>query len=208
MNDEELKRAIIEFTKKYYKRYKKGPSVRTILKKFKGERRIQERFYHIFGGIANACKQAEIPISEEQIKQTRKAFEAREKKRVEEASPLQDLKQSYQIQQREEQRRKEFAEKRAKEMAILLQDSNEAISRPVLDAIEKTALPLLLKKKYGIDANVPEILDMLKQYKQAKDEGWYVEDIMEWGALSEKEREAFMELYNKAYSEEGVNPTR
>ena len=198
MNDEELKRAIIEFTKKYYKRYKKGPSVRTILKKFKGERRIQERFYHIFGGIANACKQAEIPISEEQIKQTRKALKTRKKKRVAEAqaAPSDYLKQSYERQITEERRREEFAQKRAEELAMLVQDPNKAISDPVVNAIENTALPVLLEKKYGIEATVSEILEMLKQYKKAEDEGWYVGYAMEWGILSEEGRETFGEIYN------------
>lgn len=149
MNDEELKRAIIEFNKKYYKRYKKGPSVRTILKKFKGERRIQERFYRIFGGIANAWRQAEIPISEEQIKQTWKALKTRKKKRVAEAQavPSDYLKQSYERQITEERRREDFAQKRAEELAMLVQDPNEAISDPVVNAIENTALPVLLEKK-------------------------------------------------------------
>jgi predicted RNase H-like nuclease (RuvC/YqgF family) len=65
--------------------------------------------------------------------------------------------------------------------------------------MEKTGLPILLKKKYGIDASVAEILEMLKQYKKAVDEGWCVEYAMEWGILSEEEREAFRELREKAY---------
>jgi predicted nucleic acid-binding Zn-ribbon protein len=55
---------------------------------------------------------------------------------------------------------------------------------------------------------VPEILEMLKQYKKAVDKGWTVEPIMEWGLLQQKEREAFRELCTKAYSEEGVSPSR
>ena len=204
MDDEQFREAVIQFIKEYYKKHKKGPSVRKILERFGAEENLKKRFWKIFGGIAKAYKLSGIPIPEARIKQTRKAFEAREKKRIEEASPSQDLKQICQILQLGEQRKKEFAEKRGEELAILVQDPNEAISRPVLDAMEKTALPILLRNKYGIDASVPEILEMLKQYKKAEDEGWCVEYAMEWGLLPEGEREAFRELCNKAYSEEGV----
>jgi len=151
------------------------------------------------------------------LKQTRKARQTAKKKRVKEpaetkATLIHDVKQSYEIQhevqQREEQRRKEAAEKHAKDLALLLEDPNEAIRRPVVNAIENYALPVLLETKYGIKATVPEILEMLREYKKVDDEGWCVEFAMEWGILSEDEREAFRELYNKAYSEEGVSPTR
>jgi hypothetical protein len=192
MSNNKFKDAVIEYFKKYHKQHKKVPPTGKIFKEFS-----KAKFYHTFPkGVAEVCKLAGIPVPEARLKRTQKARLATNKKRVEEASPLQDLKQSYQIQQREEQRRKEFSRKRAEEIAILLQDPNEAISRPVVNAIENTALPVLLEKKYGIEATVPEILDMLKQYKKAVDEGWYVEYAMEWGVLSEKDRETFREICN------------
>ena len=208
MPHKSFQESIIEYFKKYYKKHKKAPSTRQIFKDVS-----KAKFYQTFpNGLAEACKLAEIPVPEASIKRMKKALQASEKKRVreikKEATPVQDLKQSYQIQQREEQRRKEFAEKHAKEDALLLQDPNEAIRRPVVNAIENYALPVLLETKYGIKATVPEILAMLKLYQKAKDEGWCVEDVMEWSLLSQEAQKAFLESWSIARSEKGGNLTR
>lgn len=204
---ERFRAEVLDFLRKYYGKHKKIPSTATLFRSFN-----KTRFYEVFlEGLAQACKAAGIPVPEERLKQTQKARQAAKKKRLgepEEATLIQDVRESYAIQMREEQRRKDFSRKRAEEIAILLQDPNEAISHPFVDAIENIALPVLLEKKYGIEATVPEILEMVKPYKQAKDEGWCVKWIMAWGLLSEEEREAFGEFYNESYSEAGVDPTR
>jgi len=206
MTKQEFKTTIIQYYKKYHKLHNEAPSLKKVFEHFKKQKLYYAKFYDIFPrGQAEACKIAGIPVPEERLKQTRKARQTAKKKRVREpaetkATLIHDVKQSYEIQhevqQREEQRRKEFAEKHAKEDALLLQDPNEAISGPIRDAIENYALPVLLETKYGIKATVPEILAMLKEYKKAEDEGWYVGYVMEWGILSEEGRETFGEICN------------
>ena len=200
MQKNKFKDQVIQYFQKYYAKRKKVPSSRNLFKSFN-----KTKFYEVFPqGLAQACKAAGIPVPEERLTQTRKARQTAKKKRLgeteKEVTLIQDVKQSYEIQhevqQREEQRRKEFAEKHAKEDALLLQDPNEAISGPIRDAIENYALPVLLETKYGIKATVPEILAMLKEYKKAEDEGWYVGYVMEWGILSEEGRETFGEICN------------
>ena len=210
MTNNKFKDAVLDYFKKYYKRHKKAPSTRQI---FKVKHFSKTKFYQTFpNGLAEACKLAGIPVPEASIKRMKRALQASEKKRVreieKEATPVQDVKQSYEIQhevqQREEQRRKELAEKHAKEDAMLLQDPNEAIRRPVVNAIENYALPVLLEIKYGIKATVPEILAMLKLYQKAKDEGWYVEDVMEWAVLSGEEQADVKQLCKEAH-EKGLS---
>lgn len=207
MQNNKFKDAVLDYFKKYYKRHKEAPPTRQIFKHFS-----KTRFYTTFPkGVAEACKLAEIPVSEASIKRMKRALQALEKKRVREIEkevPAQDVKQSYavqrEVQQREEQRRKELAEKHAKEDAMLLQDLNEAIRRPVVNAIENYALPVILETKYGIKATVPEILAMLKEYKKAEDKGWCPEFIIEWGVLSE-ERQADFEQSCKEAHEKGLS---
>jgi len=177
------------------------------------------------------CRASHVPAPTARIRKARKATAAKVKKakkggkkkpakrdvepavtEVQETArqpgSLEDLQRSIEMEEEQRSYRMERAEEKAEEIKLLALDSREEISGPILNAIENTVLPVLFEKKYGIEATVPEILEMLEQYKKVDDEGWCVEFAMEWGILSEEEREAFRELYNKAYSEEGVSATR
>lgn len=207
MDDEQFKEAVIQFIKEYYRKHKKGPATRKIFEKFRKERNLKKRVRKIFGGVANAYKLAGIPVPEVRIEQTRKALEARKKKRATEASkqastPL-DLQQSYEREKREQAFRKEFAEKRAKEDYILALDPNPEISRPILEAQAKY-LPEILKVKYGITATLPEMITLKKAYDKAEEEGWCVDDVIEWGLLSEEEQADFKQLSDEAH-EKGLS---
>jgi len=77
MDDEELKQAIIQYIKDYYRRNNEAPSLRRILKRFRREKLNLTRFYRIFpGGITEASRLADVPVPMERIKRTEKATES------------------------------------------------------------------------------------------------------------------------------------
>ncbi|HUW48604.1 MAG TPA: hypothetical protein VMW36_07670 [Patescibacteria group bacterium] len=54
---------------------------------------------------------------------------------------------------------------------------------------------------FGIKVTVPELIAMQKTYDEATEQGWQVEDVYEWAALSEEEKKTFKELREKACGE-------
>jgi hypothetical protein len=59
-------------------------------------------------------------------------------------------------------------------------------------------MPEILMDAFEIRVTVPELVAMQKTYDKAKAEGWRVEDVSEWAALSEKQRETFKQLRKQA----------
>ena len=77
MGDKELKLKIIRYVKNSYEQKKKPPSLRGIIKHFKGEKLNFVRFYELFPrGIPELFKLAGVPVPKERMKKTEKATEA------------------------------------------------------------------------------------------------------------------------------------
>jgi hypothetical protein len=83
----DLEEEILQFMKKYYTEHNEPPSIKTIEKSVNGATRRQ--FYNIFPGkIKEACKKAGIPISNENIRSTEKAIEAKQKRNIQKSIPV------------------------------------------------------------------------------------------------------------------------
>lgn len=68
----DIKEAALRFIREYYAKHGKPSSVELMCREVEGLSR--RKFYKIFrGGMAEACKQAGIPVPEERIKATAKA---------------------------------------------------------------------------------------------------------------------------------------
>jgi len=198
MSNRKFGDSVAEYFKEFHEQHRKAPSTRQVFKHFS-----KARFYQAFPkGVAEACELAGIPVPKARIGRTEKAVQASKKKQAaeaaEQANPLEDLKQSHKRERYERSFRKQRSEKLAKQVLMLATDPDDEISGPVLNALGKV-LPRILKRKHGITVTVPELVAMQKTYDEATEEGWHVEDVYEWAALSEEEKKAFSELRKKAY---------
>jgi hypothetical protein len=82
MANEELKQAILQYTKRYYERNKEPPSLREILEHFKRKKLNFTRFYGIFTkGMSEVCRLADIPVSASRLKMTERATKAAKKRK-------------------------------------------------------------------------------------------------------------------------------
>jgi chromosome segregation ATPase len=112
----------------------------------------------------------------------------------------QDIQRSIEIQDEQERFREEAAKEDGERLKILFRDPNPKISGPVKDALGEL-MPEITEHMFGIKVTVPELVAMQKTYDEATEQGWHVEDVYEWAALSEEERKTFKELREKAYGE-------
>jgi len=196
MLNDKFKDRVIEYFKKYYKKHKKAPPTRQVFKHFS-----KAKFYQTFPkGIAEACKIARIPVPEATIKRMEKALQASKKKRVAEAtkqvSPWEDLKQSYKREEDERRLRKEKSQELAKQIRKLATDPNDAISGPVLDALEKV-LPKILKRSYGINLGLWGIKNLNKVMQEKDLTFEQLQQIIEWTELSDEEQQTILDLPKK-----------
>lgn len=200
MLNDKFKDRVIEYFKKYYKKHKKAPPTRQVFKHFS-----KAKFYQTFPkGIAEVCKLAGIPVPEAHIERTEKAVQALKKKRVvgqktaRQPGSLEDIQQSIEIQNAQERYREKTAKEEVERLKILFRDPNPKVSGPIKDALGEI-MPEITEHMFGIKVTVPELIAMQKTYDEAREEGWYVEDVFEWAALSKEEQETFKELREKAY---------
>ncbi|MEM3627727.1 MAG: TusE/DsrC/DsvC family sulfur relay protein [Candidatus Bathyarchaeia archaeon] len=75
----ELKKVIIDYAKEFYGEYKKAPSIRQIITRFKAEKLNRSKLYKFYpGGLAEVCRLAGIPVPE-RLANTQMALKARMK---------------------------------------------------------------------------------------------------------------------------------
>jgi len=195
MSNDKFKDSVIEYFKKYYDQRKKTPPARQIFKHFS-----KAKFYQTFSkGIMEACELAEIPVPEARIKRTERAVQASKKKRFAEATkqatPWEDLKQSYKREEDERRLRKQMSEELAKQVRKLATDPNKEIRGPVLDALEKV-LPIILKRCYGITLSFWG-LQKLNEITGGDLSYETVTKMVQYAKLTEEERQAIHDLLGK-----------
>lgn len=166
--------------------------------------------------MKRVCKASHVPPPTARISKARKATEAKAKKRskketakraglelagVQETArhpaSREDIQRSIEIQDEQERFREKSAKEDAERLRILFRDTNPKISGPIKDALGEL-MPEIMEHMFGTKVTVPELIEMQKAYDKAKEEGWHVEDVYEWAALSEEERKTFKELREKA----------
>lgn len=170
--------------------------------------------------MERVCKASHVPAPTARIRKARKATEAKAKKggkkktakldvelavtEVQETAhqpaSREDIQRSIEIQDEQERFREEAAKEDGERLKILFRDPNPKISGPVKDALGEL-MPEIMEHMFGIKVTVPELVAMKKTYDEATEQGWYVEDVYEWAALSEEERKTFKELREEAYGE-------
>lgn len=169
--------------------------------------------------MKRVCKASHVPAPTARIRKAMKATEAKAKKggkkktakldglelaEVQETAhqpaSREDIQRSIEIQDEQERFREEAAKEDGERLKILIRDPNPKISGPVKDALGEL-MPEIMEHMFGIKVTVPELVAMQKTYDEATEQGWQVEDVYEWAALSEEERKTFKELREKAYGE-------
>lgn len=79
MEDHELKKACLDFIKRYYSEKGEAPPVKVMCEEVEGLSR--RKFYEFYeGGAAEACKLAGIPVDQKRVNSTKRARESRKKK--------------------------------------------------------------------------------------------------------------------------------
>jgi hypothetical protein len=170
--------------------------------------------------MKRVCKASHVPVPTARIRKAMKATEAKAKmalrggKRettrhdglrlveVQETAhhpaSREEIERSIEKQDEQVRFREEAAKEDARRLKILFRDPDPKISGPIKDALGEL-MPEIMEHMFGIKVTVPEPVAMQKTYDEATGEGWYVEDVYEWAALSEEEKKAFSELRKKAY---------
>lgn len=195
MSDSEFRDVVIEHFKKFYEQHKKTPPTRQIFRHFS-----KAEFYQTFPkGVAEACELAGIPVPEARLRRTEKAVQASKKKRAaeatEQATPWEDLKQSYKREEDERRFRKQRSEELAKQVRKLATDPNKEISGPVLDALEKV-LPRILKRCHGITLSF-WALKQLDEITGGDLSYETVTKMVQYAKLSDEEKQAIHDLLRK-----------
>jgi hypothetical protein len=176
--------------------------------------------------MKRVCKASHVPTPTARISKARKATKAKAKKRskkktakldglelavtevqetAHQPASREDIQRSIEIQNEQERFREEAAKEDAERLKILSRDPNPKVSGPVKDALGEL-MPEIMEHMFGIKVTVPELVAMQKTCDEATEQGWHVEDVYEWAALSEEEQKAFRELREKAY-DKGLSVT-
>jgi hypothetical protein len=89
----ELEQSILSYVKDYHSKNKRAPSLRALIRQFKGEGLNFAKFYQLFPrGITEACSKAGVPTPMERIRQTEMAIQGVKMKEgdIQENVPLQN----------------------------------------------------------------------------------------------------------------------
>lgn len=208
-----IRKAVIQFVSGHYGEKGRVPGLREIYRdemvvKAAGGKcypqKLELAFPHGLDGsgvlMKRICEASGVPPPTGRIRRSEKAKRERSRKAdKQKESLLEELRRSYEEENRQKTYRKGKAEEVAEQVIMLATDPTEEISGPVLDALGEV-LPKILERRYGFseaDFNLvstrkcwPELLKFLEHFGVCETGI----DICEWSTLSPEEKETFREL--------------